>query len=86
MLCMPRILSLFPNSFNKFEHSCKILYIVKDLKLAQIIEPASLLANQSISKHTFWQDKVESEYQFLNLCHANIIDLHDLINYCHQFG
>ena len=31
MLGKPRILSLFPNSFNKFnkhEHSCKILYIM----------------------------------------------------------
>ena len=30
MLGKPRILSLFPNSFNKFtkhEHSCKILYL-----------------------------------------------------------
>ena len=30
MLGKPRILSLFPNSFNKFnrkEHSCKILYV-----------------------------------------------------------
>ena len=31
MLGKPRILSLFPNSFNKFNkhvHSCKILYVV----------------------------------------------------------
>ena len=35
MLGKPRILSLFPNSFNKFnkhEHSCKILYLNVDGK------------------------------------------------------
>ena len=44
MLGKPRILSLFPNSFNKFnkhEHSCKILYLLYNkskLKKHQIIK------------------------------------------------
>ena len=44
MLGKPRILSLFPNSFNKFkkhEHSCKILYVILSLKID--VDPEELL-------------------------------------------
>ena len=65
MLGKPRILSLFPSSFNKFnkhEHSCKILYIF-------LVEVIRFVVSVGFERY---QTDVEFLYRYQNLKNNSI--------------